>query len=236
MTTPANDWFAAGGIVMFPLVGFSIVAATLIFERAKFWITVLQRTDRFVREFVATYRRSQPAAYKLLDKNLDLPIGRIFAAALQLDQPNIDEFRLALESAAQAEIPNLKRFNTIFETIINLSPLLGLLGTVLGLIRSFANIKTIGDIAANNAKGVSGGVSEALVSTAAGLSVAIFVLLFANAFRGLYLRQLALMQEYGGQLELLYRRRSDRQTGPYIRPTAPTPLPRKRVAARKPQT
>jgi biopolymer transport protein ExbB len=228
MTTPTSDWFSAGGIVMFPLIGFSILSATLIFERARFWWSVLKRTDRFVREFVVTYRRNQPAAFKLLDKNLDLPIGRIFAAGLQLDQPNAEEFRLALESAAQAEIPGLKRFNTVFETIINLSPLLGLLGTVLGLIRSFASIKTIGDIGSTNASGVTGGVSEALVSTATGLAVAIFVLLFANTFRGLYLRQMALIQEYGGQLELLYRRRSDRQVPAYMPPTqAP---PRKKVA------
>jgi biopolymer transport protein ExbB len=224
MTTPTSDWFSAGGIVMFPLIGFSILSATLIFERARFWWSVLKRTDRFVREFVITYRRNQPAAFKLLDKNLDLPIGRIFAAGLQLDQPNAEEFRLALESAAQAEIPSLKRFNTVFETIINLSPLLGLLGTVLGLIRSFASIKTIGDIASTNTAGVTGGVSEALVSTATGLAVA----MFANTFRGLYLRQMALIQEYGGQLELLYRRRSDRQVPAYVPPTqAP---PRKKVA------
>ncbi|MBE9033284.1 MotA/TolQ/ExbB proton channel family protein, partial [filamentous cyanobacterium LEGE 11480] len=216
MTTPTSDWFSAGGIVMFPLIGFSILSATLIFERARFWLNVLGRTDRFVREFVATYRRNQIAAFKVLDKNLDLPMGRIFAAALQLEEPNAEEFRLALESAAQAEMPILKRFNTVFETIINLSPLLGLLGTVIGLIRSFASIKSLGDIASNNATGVSGGVSEALVSTATGLGVAIFVLLFANAFRGLYLRQMSLIQEYGGQLELLYRRRIDRRAAPYI--------------------
>jgi biopolymer transport protein ExbB len=54
--------------------------------------------------------------------------------------------------------------------------------------------------------GVSAGISEALVSTATGLVVAIVTLLFANTFRGLYLRQIALIQEYGGQMELLYRR------------------------------
>lgn len=196
---------------MFPLIGFSILSATLIFERANFWWNVLQRTDRFVREFIAAYRRHPPVAFKLLDRNLDLPMGRIFAAALQLERPNAEEFRLALESAALAEIPNLKRFNTVFETIINLSPLLGLLGTVIGLIRSFASIKSLGDVAANNASGVSGGVSEALISTATGLAVAIFVLLFANSFRGLYQRHMALIQEYGGQLELIYRRQFDHQ-------------------------
>ncbi len=128
--------------------------------------------------------------------NFSRPIAKI---------PNPEEFRLALESAAQAEIPLLKRFNTVFETIISLSPLLGLLGTILGLITSFASLR-IGDVGGSNTVGVSAGISEALVSTASGLVVAIFTLLFANTFRGLYIRQIALIQEYGGQLELLYRR------------------------------
>jgi biopolymer transport protein ExbB len=215
MATQSSDWFTAGGLVMLPLLGFSILAVTLIVERVRFWAKVVKRTDRFVREFFTLYRRNQPNAFKLLERNKDLPMARIFSAALELDNPNPEEFRLALESAAQAEIPILKRFNTIFDTVVNLSPLLGLLGTVLGLIRSFSsmNVKNAADLAGGS--GVTGGISEALISTASGLVVAIFTLFFANAFRGFYQRQLALIQEYGGQLELLQRRRPHRGA-PYI--------------------
>ena len=87
--------------------------------------------------------------------------------------------------------------------------MLGLLGTILGLIDSFDAIQ-LGDIGAN-AGAVTGGISEALVSTAAGLVVAIGTLLFANLFRGLYKRQLALIQEYGGQLEILYETHYERR-------------------------
>ncbi|PLZ42411.1 biopolymer transporter ExbB, partial [Fischerella thermalis WC542] len=68
----------------------------------------------------------------------------------------------------------------------------------------------IGDVGGTKTAGVTAGISEALVSTASGLVVAIFTLLFANTFRGLYQRQIASIQEYGGQLELLYRRRYER--------------------------
>jgi biopolymer transport protein ExbB len=95
-----------------------------------------------------------------------------------------------------------------------LSPLLGLLGTILGLITSFASLN-IGDVGGSRTANVTSGISEALVSTASGLVVAIFTLLFANTFRGFYLRQTARIQEYGGQLELLYRRRYDRQEVAY---------------------
>lgn len=195
---------------MLPLLGFSILAVALIIERIIFWLRVVRRQDRLVRDVLALYKRNPQSAFSRLEQNLDLPMARIFLAALELDRPTPEEFRLALESAAQAELPLLKRFNTVFETIISLSPLLGLLGTVLGLIQSFASLK-VGDVGGSNAMGVSAGVSAALISTASGLAVAIFTLLFANTFRGLYLRQIALIQEYGGQMELLYRCRSEKQ-------------------------
>lgn len=191
---------------MVPLLLFSILAVALILERISFWSKINQRQTRIVREALYLYRSDPSETLMLLEKNMDLPIARIFMAALDLEQATPDEFRLALESAAQAEIPLLKRFNTVFETIIGLAPLLGLLGTVLGLITSFASLSVV-DPGSSDPRGVTGGISEALVSTAAGLAVAITTLLFANTFRGLYTRQLALIQEYGGQLELLYRRR-----------------------------
>ncbi len=190
---------------MYPLLGFSILAGSLILERCFFWWQVTQQQTRMVREGLTLYHNSPKAAYLLMQKYAHLPIARIFLAAMELEQPTPEEFRLALESAAQAEMPLLKRFNTVFETIISVAPLLGLLGTVLGLIHSFASLR-VGELGGSNAVGVSAGISEALISTAAGLLVAIATLLFANLFRGLYRRQLAFVQEAGGQLELLYRR------------------------------
>lgn len=197
--------FASGGVVMWPLLAFSILAIALILERIIFWQRVTKRQKPVIREVLRLYPQDAQAAFHILENNSDLPIARIFLAALELEHPTPEEFRLALESAAQAEMPILKRFNTGFETIITASPLLGLLGTILGLITSFAALR-VGDIGSSNTPGVTGGISEALISTVSGLCVAIFTLLFANSFRGLYRRQLALIQEYGGKLELLYRR------------------------------
>ncbi len=205
----SSNWFASGGVVMIPLLGFSILAVALILERIVFWVKVKKRHDRVLRETLVLYKRSPRAAFLMLEQNSDLPVARIFMAALELEEATSDEFRLALESAAQAEIPLLKRFNTVFETIISLAPLLGLLGTILGLITSFASLR-LGDVGSTNTTNVTGGISEALISTASGLVVAIVTLLFSNTFRGLYIRQIALIQEYGGQLELLYRRRHEK--------------------------
>ncbi|MGI2906008.1 MotA/TolQ/ExbB proton channel family protein [Tolypothrix sp. VBCCA 56010] len=204
------ELFVAGGVVMFPLLAFSVAAIALIIERIRFWYRINQRQSRVVREVLNLYRLDNVVgALDKLRKNADLPIARMFLSALELEQPTPEEFRLALESEAQAEIPVLKRFNNIFETIISLAPLLGLLGTVLGLIVSFASLN-LGDVGGSKTGSITAGISEALVSTASGLIVAIFTLMFANTFRGLYQRQIAFMQEYGGQLELLYRRRYER--------------------------
>ncbi|MEH2309736.1 MotA/TolQ/ExbB proton channel family protein [Nostoc sp.] len=205
-----QNLFAAGGVVMWPLLAFSVLGVALIFERISFWVRINKRQNRVVRDVLNLYRLDNVVgAMDKLQKNADLPLARIFLAALELEEPNPEEFRLALESEAQAEIPVLKRFQNIFETIISLAPLLGLLGTVLGLIASFASLN-LGDVGGSKTASVTAGISEALVSTASGLIVAIFILMFANTFRGLYQRQIALIQEYGGQLELLYRRRYER--------------------------
>lgn len=210
-----NNLFAAGGVVMFPLLGFSILAVALIIERIRFWVLLGSRQNQVVREMLNFYRLNNiVSAIDKLQQNTNLPMARIFLSALELEQATPEDFRLALETAAQAEIPLLKRFQNIFDTIISLAPLLGLLGTVLGLIASFASLN-IGDVGGTQTGNVTSGISEALVSTASGLVVAIFTLLFANTFRGLYQRQIALIQEYGGQLELLYRRRYERGEKPY---------------------
>ncbi|WP_353928964.1 MotA/TolQ/ExbB proton channel family protein [Okeanomitos corallinicola TIOX110] len=205
-----SNLLTAGGIVIWPLLFFSVLAVALILERITFWFKISGRQQQVVREVLKFYRQGNVvSALDILQNNADLPIARIFLAALELEEPTPEEFRLALESEAQGEIPLLKRFQNIFDTIIGLAPLLGLLGTVLGLITSFASLD-IGNIGGTKTANVTSGISEALVSTASGLIVAIFTLLFANIFRGLYIRQIAWIQEYGGQLELLNRRQYER--------------------------
>jgi biopolymer transport protein ExbB len=202
---PIENILTAGGIVSYPLIAFSLIAVALIVERIIFWLRIKRRQRRIVKEILSIYRSDPFSAIAKLKKNAQLPIARIFLEALELEQPTADEFRLALDSAIQAEIPILRKFGTWFQTIITASPLLGLLGTILGLIRSFASMD-MGNVANNNSSEIMLGLSEALVSTVMGIVVAIFTLLFANTFRGLYQREIAFIQEYGGQLELLYRR------------------------------
>ncbi|MBO9997396.1 MAG: MotA/TolQ/ExbB proton channel family protein [Cyanobacteria bacterium SID2] len=201
------DSIASAGIVAVPLLLFSVLSLTLIGERCYFWFRVWRRQDAVIQKALRLLQTNEDAAVKLLRKNTDLPIPRIFLEALELDRPTPEEFRLALESAAQAELPVLRRFGVVFDSIVAVSPLLGLLGTVLGLMTSFASLK-LGDIGQSDTANVTGGISEALSSTVLGLVVAIVTLLFSNGFRSFYRRQAALIREYGGRLELIHRRSS----------------------------
>ena len=198
-----TNLFAAGGVVMYPLLAFSILAIALIIERCIFWSKVNRRQKRVVREALAGYEAGSDTVLPKLKQHGNLPIARILIEAMEMEYAPPQAFHNFIEGAIQAELPMLRRFNTIFDTIVAASPLLGLLGTVLGLIRSFASLD-LGSVGQEGTARVTGGISEALISTASGLVVALLVLLFANVFRGFYRRQLALIQEYTNQLEALH--------------------------------
>ena len=202
--------FEAGGVVMWPLLLCSVLTIGLTIERVRF-LLLLSRQQRLVREVFNLYRLNNVvSAINKVQQNANLPIMRIFLSALELEKPTPEKFRLALESEAQAEIPRLRRFNNIFESIVGLGPLLGLLGTILGLIRSFQGLN-IGDVGGTKTTAVTAGISEALFATACGMIVAILALVAANTFRSLFEHQMAKIQEYGGHLEILYRDRIEEE-------------------------
>ena len=204
------ELFTRGGVVMIPLLGLSIYSLAIILERSLFWFKISRQQNKVIKQLLNLYRDDPQTANAMLKRHLNLPIARIFSVALSLERSTPQKFKLALESAAQAEIPILKRFNNSLDTVIGVAPLLGLLGTVLGLITSLSSLR-LGDIESSQAAGVTGGIGEALTSTAAGLIVAIATLFFASIFRGLYLQQIAQIQEVGGQLELIHLDRHEQE-------------------------
>jgi biopolymer transport protein ExbB len=196
--------FNDGGIVMYPLLLISILVVALGIERLYFWSNLGNRQKQLIRTVLDLYHNRSNLVIDKLQREQDLPIARIFMAAIGLKDATPEEFRLAMDNELHAEIPLLRRFIPVFDAVIGLAPLLGLLGTVTGLITSFASLK-IGQ-GGGSSSSVVGGISEALVSTASGVIVAILASICANLFRGLYQRQLSQIHESTGQLELLHRR------------------------------
>ncbi|MBE9012944.1 MotA/TolQ/ExbB proton channel family protein, partial [Pseudanabaenaceae cyanobacterium LEGE 13415] len=153
-----------------------------------------------------TSRRDWEAAVEIARQSYDQPIGRFLYAPMRLQNPDPELFRLALESSADEEIASMRRGDKILEAVIALAPLLGLLGTVIGLILSLRSIR-IGDIGTASTAGVTTGIGEALISTATGLIVAIFSLAFYRVFQGLIFNQAKIFRRTGNDLELLYRQK-----------------------------
>jgi len=189
---------------MLPLLFLSILALSAIIERLWFWSSVLTKEREIVNRVLDAARQDWKMATEIARQTYDQPIGRFLFSALQLKQPDPELFRLALESSADDEVAGMRRGDKILEAVIALAPLLGLLGTVIGLIISLRAIR-IGDLGTASTAGVTTGIGEALISTASGLVVAIFSLAFYRLFQSFIFHQVKTFRKAGNELELLYR-------------------------------
>jgi biopolymer transport protein ExbB len=198
------DLFQKGGLAMWPILVLSVLSLGTIFERLWFWSTILRSESQIADQILAASRRSWQEATHLARQANNQPIGRFMHTPLKLANQEPEIFRLALEASADEELNAMQRGNKILEATIALSPLLGLLGTVLGLIDSLRSIR-LGDIGTTAGAGVTLGISAALISTAAGLIVAIVALAFFRIFQGLLFQQARIFRSTGNELELIYR-------------------------------
>ncbi|WP_396135061.1 MULTISPECIES: MotA/TolQ/ExbB proton channel family protein [unclassified Chamaesiphon] len=202
----ARELFEKGGPVMWPLFGLSILSLATILERLWFWFKTTRREEELVERVLEAGANDEwdTAAQIAKQERNRKPIGRFLYSPLKRTNPDPETFKLALEASAEDEIALMRRGDKTLESVIALSPLLGLLGTVLGLIRSLSGIK-LGDLGTSSASNVTLGISESLITTAAGMVVAIFSLAFYRLFQGLIFNQVKLFRGAGNQLELLYR-------------------------------
>jgi biopolymer transport protein ExbB len=198
------DLFYKGGPAMWPLLALSILSLSVIFERLWFWLRILNQEKQIVNRVLSAAGENWEAAADIARQATNQPIGRFLYSPLRLFKSDAETFRLALESTAEDELAGMRRGERLLEAVIAISPLLGLLGTVLGLIRSLGGLR-IGDLGTASTAGVTLGIAESLISTATGLIVAIASLVFYRLFQGLVINQVKLFRKAGNDLELLYR-------------------------------
>ncbi len=197
--------FELGGIAMWPLALLSVLSIATILERLWFWSRILskeQETIERVLDAGAAQRWDQAAQVARNERHK--PIGRFLYAPLKRDHLDPESFKLALESEAEEELHAMRRGEKTLQAIIALAPLLGLLGTVLGLIQSLDKIK-LTDLGAAGTSNVTLGISQSLIATATGMVIAIISLAFYWIFQGLLFKQINLFRRSGNELELLYR-------------------------------
>ncbi|MEX2516958.1 MAG: MotA/TolQ/ExbB proton channel family protein [Gammaproteobacteria bacterium] len=171
----------AGGWVMWPILLCSVIALAIIIER--FWSLQRKRIAprNLVNQVWQWSRNGQLDSKKLQELHKSSPLGRILAAGLLNRRHEREVMKESIEDVGRHVAHELDRFLNTLGTIASISPLLGLLGTVLGMIKVFAVITTEG---VGDASILASGIAEALVTTAAGLMVAIPALLFYRYFRG----------------------------------------------------
>ncbi|WP_082065424.1 MotA/TolQ/ExbB proton channel family protein [Aliterella atlantica] len=196
--------FRTGGPAMWPLLALSILALSVIIERLWFWVRILTQEREIVDRVLNTASANWGSATDLAKRATNQPIGRFLYAPLRLSRPDPEVFRLALEATAEDELASMRQGEKVLEAVIALAPLLGLLGTVLGLIQSLSSIR-LGDLGTSAAAGVPLGIGQSLISTATGLIVAIASLVFYRLFQGFVVNQVKVFRRAGSDLELLYR-------------------------------
>jgi biopolymer transport protein ExbB len=172
------SYFIKGGWIMWPILITSLVAVTVIIERMIWWTLEFRNRDpeKIDKVYMALKRGDVKVASGMARTSED-PILRMIWHALNNLYAAPDG---ALHVAAELEVARASRFIVVLDTIVTLAPLLGLMGTVTGLMRAFFKL---GNTELSETA-ISGGIAEALIATVCGLAIAVIALIFLNYFSG----------------------------------------------------
>ena len=171
MTGQVAEYFRQGGIFMYPLLFFSVLAATVAIER----FIVFSKAKINVSDFLTKIRkallvnRNVKEAIKICEQSKG-PVASVMKAGLLRYGHSREDVEKTIENAALYELDRLEKRLGVLATTANVAPMLGFLGTVAGMIKSFA---TLAEQGLTNPAAVAVGISEALITTATGLIIAI---------------------------------------------------------------
>ena len=168
-----------GGIIMIPLTVLSVLGVAVVMEK----LFVLRNSRVLQREIINCIESLNspgdiPMAIKLCERH-NTPLANIIRAGLEEAHSSGADIRQMMEDVGRQEVKRLERYLVVLETVAAASPLLGLLGTVIGMIKVFSviSIAGVGEVGL-----LSGGIAEALITTAYGLSIGVPFLVFYNFF------------------------------------------------------
>jgi len=196
----------AGGWLMLPIIACSIIAMGIVIER--FWSLQTKRVipAQLLNQIWQWYQKGMLSDKRVAAIREASPLGRILAAGLANRNHEREVMREAVEETGRHVAHELERYLNTLGTIAAITPLLGLLGTVLGMIQVFSVITAVG---VGDPGQLAGGISQALLTTAAGISVAIPSLIFHRYFRGRVTELIVAMEAEAIKLiEVLHGERS----------------------------
>jgi biopolymer transport protein ExbB len=170
-----------GAIATYPLILMSIISVTVIFERLWSLKSISSVTMRITESILEPIKKGQrDLAIAICKQNSNCPAGRIFLNVLDRETSGLDAANNFATEAMFEETQKLKKHLWILGTVASSAPFIGLLGTVVGIIKSFESMAIAGT---GGFAVVAAGISEALVATALGLGVAIIAVMFYNYFQ-----------------------------------------------------
>jgi len=193
--------FHNGGPVMWPLLVCSIIVLTVIIERTLFWIGIAFHRNRpLTNEVLELCRQGDwERVRQKIDRSQDYVIRVLVTGILHREFSMVK----AMESAAVSEIRQMRRFMGVLDTMITVAPLLGIFGTVLGIIRSF---EMLGSTGIGHPQLVTAGIAQALITTAAGLGIAILSVFPYNYFNSRVEDAAHSIENYATSLEIVYEK------------------------------
>ena len=200
------ELFLKGGLMMYPLLLCSLAATVVIAERLHFWWRSRESRAELETIFSLLEANRDKEAHQQAEKGGS--VGRVLAVGIEHANPSLVT---AMQAAATVEIGRMKAGLPVLDTVVTLAPLLGLLGTIIGMVQSF-QIMAVSGLGQPHA--VTGGVAEALIATATGLVVAIVALIPHNYFAARIERTTDRIEEYATRLEFVLRAREERDAHP----------------------
>ena len=193
--------FVKGGPVMYPLLACSVIAMTVVLERLLFWLREDMRRDQPLvdRVLALCQKGNWGEVRENVVSSRDYVIRILITGILHR------EFSMskAMESAAADEMKRMRRFMAVLDTMITVAPLLGIFGTVLGIISSFDLLGTAG---IEHPQAVTAGIAQALITTAAGLAIAILSVFPYNYFNTRVENAAMTIEKYATSLEIVYEK------------------------------
>lgn len=202
-------FFVRGGPIMYPLLICSLISVAVIVERIIFWLSAERERDTLLISDML-----QMAEKGLYEKAAQRARGsQDYIARVLLEGIVHRNYSLsqALEMGAEEEVKRMRRNLTILDTIITLAPLLGILGTVMGIIDSF---HLLGAAGIESPRVVTEGIAQALITTATGLAIAIMTLIPYNYFLSRIERTARVIEKFASSLELTFERQRNSTRGP----------------------
>ena len=187
---------------MWPLLFLSIITLACVIDRIFFWTDLNKKNKRLPKLILEKYKENSNNFLDFLNKKTNNPYSKILINIFNMDFSNEKDFENGLEINLINMNKEFNKYGYIFNLTIGIAPLLGLLGTVLGLMDSFSFID-LGSVG-TNAKEVTGGISEALVSTAYGLIIAIFTISFSSYFNSCIKDEIISLREFGIKFQILF--------------------------------